>query len=32
MDQTVDLNYPLLVYKGFALDNRELIMVNLADK
>ena len=29
--QTVNVDYPILVYKGFTLDNRELVMVNLAD-
>ena len=32
MSQTVNIDYPLMVYKGFAPDNREIIMANLADK
>ena len=32
MSQTVSIDYPLMVYKGFTPDNREVIMVNLADK
>lgn len=27
----MQLDYPLMVYKGFAPDNRELVVVNLAD-
>ena len=29
--QSVNVDYPLRVYKGFVPDNRELVMVNLAD-
>ena len=31
-EQSVQVDYPLMVYKGYVPDNRELIMVNLADK
>lgn len=30
--QTVFIDYPLMLYKGFSPDNRELILANLADK
>lgn len=30
--QNLAFDYPLMVYKGFAPDNRELVMVNLADE
>ena len=30
--QTVNIDYPLVMYKGFSPDNRELILANLADK
>ena len=29
--QTVSVDYPIMCYKGFTPDNRELIYVNLAD-
>lgn len=32
IQQSVQVDYPLMVYKGFVPDNRELVMVNLADK
>ena len=32
LEQSVQVDYPLMVYKGFVPDNRELVMVNLADK
>ena len=30
--QTVSVDYPLMVYKGYMPDNREIVLVNLADK
>ena len=30
--QTVKVDYPMMAYKGFVPDNRELVLVNLADK
>ena len=30
-EQTSIVDYPLLAYKGFAADNREIILANLAD-
>ena len=30
--QVSQIDYPLMLYKGYTPDNRELIMVNLADK
>lgn len=32
IEQSFKIDYPLLCYKGFFQDNRELVMVNLADK
>jgi hypothetical protein len=32
LKQTVQVDYPIMVYKSFVPDNRELILVNLADK
>lgn len=31
-EQVNQIDYPLMVYKGYTPDNRELILVNLADK
>ena len=31
-EQTTIIDYPLLAYKGFAPDNREIIFANLADQ
>ena len=31
LKQNVSVDYPLMVYKSFMPDNRELVMVNLAD-
>ena len=31
-EQTMIVDYPLLAYRGFAPDNREIILVNLADQ
>ena len=32
LNQSVQVDYPIMCYKGFVPDNRELILVNLADK
>lgn len=31
-EQTVMIDYPLMAYKGFSPDNREIILANLADQ
>ena len=31
-EQNVMIDYPLMAYKGFAPDNREIILANLADQ